>query len=1239
MNLNVAISKGKSQARHFLVALLAPAFVAGVMLLTWPLFEGSPVALFLFAIIFTAWYGGFWPGLLSVLTSGLLADYFFLAPYFSLGPANRIDVFRLVVMTIVGVCCSALSGLRQKATHRVESILSGVADAHSLFDRNWRFLYVNDAAVRAKGRPREEILGRTLWEVCPDIAGTELDRQYRRAMDKGVPASLDFYYQATDTWWANRFFPAPEGLAVFATNITERKRTEEKLREYEKVVEGLEEMIVVVDREYRYLIANRAFLKQRDLKKERVVGRLITDVLGREFFENVIKDNLDRCFQGEIVKFETRYTYPRLGERDLYVSYLPIEGSAGIDRVACVLADRTEGRRAEKAHGEAERKYRDIFENAGEGIFQSTPEGQYIAANPTLARMHGFDSPEDLIQARNDITNQIYVDPRKRVEFRRLLEQHGTVRGFEHQIYRKDGSRIWISVNARAVRDDQGKVMYYEGTSQDITKRKRAEARSAAFATLARKLSGVRSQLDAGRIIAKTAADLFGWDSCNLNLYDADRDTVHPMLNIDMIDGQQVDVTALVSSRPPTARSRRIIDHGPELVLREEPVTFDGEAIPFGDTSRPSASLMSVPIRHAAKIIGLLSIQSYNLHAYDQAALADLEALADHCGAALNRIRAEESLHESEERFRQLAENLEDVIWITDRKMAEVLYINLAYERIFGRSRESVYQKLESFLEAVHPDDRESVQRRLDQERNGDHSPFEYRIRRPDGTVRWIHRRTFPIRNDEGEVHRVAGIGQDITERKRAQEGLRESEERYRDLVENSREFICTHDLNGLILTANRAAADMLGYDLRDYCRKKSFRDLLAPEVRDQFDDYLGRIRRDGVANGLTLVQTSSGERRVWEYHSTLRTEGVDTPIVRGMARDITEERRAQNALRESEERYRELFENAKDALYVHDLSGRYTSFNRAAEQLSGFSREEILGKHFSNFVAPAHLKHVRQNLCKKLDDEGVTTYEIDLVTKDRRRVPVEVSSRLIYENGEPAGVQGVARDISDRKRAQEALRTYSRRLIEAQEAERQVIARELHDEIGQVLTAVRINLQSVQRSAQAGEQSPIADSLTIVDEALDKVRELSLNLRPSVLDNLGLSPALRWYVDRYARRSGIVADLQSSLEDGRRLSVELETHCFRIVQEALTNIARHARATHVLVRLSCSNGNLDLKIMDNGVGFDVEAVLKDSPSASALGLRGMKERAVASMGSLTIDSAPMRGTEVRASFPLNERS
>jgi two-component system cell cycle sensor histidine kinase/response regulator CckA len=123
-------------------------------------------------------------------------------------------------------------------------------------------------------------------------------------------------------------------------------------------------------------------------------------------------------------------------------------------------------------------------------------------------------------------------------------------------------------------------------------------------------------------------------------------------------------------------------------------------------------------------------------------------------------------------------------------------------------------------------------------------------------------------------------------------------------------------------------------------------------------------------------------------------------------------------ALRESEERYRELFENSKDALYVHNMSGQYTSVNRAAEKLSGYPREEIIGKYFWDFVPPEYTKQVRENLCKKLEEVGETTYEVEMITKQGSRIPVEVSSHLIYEEGLPVGVQGSVRDITERKQA-----------------------------------------------------------------------------------------------------------------------------------------------------------------------------------------------------------------------------
>lgn len=563
-----------------------------------------------------------------------------------------------------------------------------------------------------------------------------------------------------------------------------------------------------------------------------------------------------------------------------------------------------------------------------------------------------------------------------------------------------------------------------------------------------------------------------------------------------------------------------------------------------------------------------------------------------------------------------------------------VLKTNMAYCSITGYTETELSNRID--LETlIHPADLPIAQEKLRALVAGETLAFvvEHRYIKKDGSTAWVQNTVSLVAR---QPTKVAWVTQNITERKRAEQALRESEERYRDLVENSHELICTHDLDGKILSVNRAAQELFGYELDEFVQVKNIRDILAPQVRNQFSVYMQRIMKEGATSGTMLVQTRSGEHRLLEYYNSLRTEGVEAPIVRGIARDISETRRAERALRESEERYRELFENSKDALYVHDMDGIYTSVNRAAEKLSGYSRDQIVGKHFSEFMTPEHARQVQRQLQKKLELAAETTYEIEIITKKGRHVPVEISSRLIFENGVPVGVQGRVHDISEKKKAQEAARNYSRRVIEAQEAERRRISRELHDQVGQILTAVKMNLHVLQHKCTQPEiLLSINDNLKVIDEAVDQVRDLSIDLRPLLLDDLGLVVALRWYLERQTRNVGIPAKFVSgSLDEDDRFSSELETACFRIVQEGVTNIVRHARAKRISVRLERVISDLVLLITDDGAGFDAR-MLRSSSSTATLGLRGMEERAHAVGGTITIDSAPALGTEICVRLPI----
>jgi signal transduction histidine kinase len=272
---------------------------------------------------------------------------------------------------------------------------------------------------------------------------------------------------------------------------------------------------------------------------------------------------------------------------------------------------------------------------------------------------------------------------------------------------------------------------------------------------------------------------------------------------------------------------------------------------------------------------------------------------------------------------------------------------------------------------------------------------------------------------------------------------------------------------------------------------------------------------------------------------------------------------------------------------------------------------------------------------------------ELVIGRPDGTRVPVLANVVPLRDSeGHMIGAVSCLQDITERKRAEEklqesndSLQHLSRRLVESLETERRHIARELHDEVGQTLTVAEMNLQAMLQSSRTPQQTRrLNESLHAVERVLEQVRDLSLNLRPSMLDDLGLESAVRWYTNRQAALTKLHVELQAdALED--RLDPVIETACFRVAQEALTNVVRHAHASAVSVVLRSQNGHLHLFVRDDGVGFDVAALRQHAMQGGSLGLLSMEERATLVDGGLELKSSPGQGAEVHAWFPLKWRT
>jgi PAS domain S-box-containing protein len=380
----------------------------------------------------------------------------------------------------------------------------------------------------------------------------------------------------------------------------------------------------------------------------------------------------------------------------------------------------------------------------------------------------------------------------------------------QYRLRRFDGVyRNFLSYGRPYVGVD-GNFAGYVGSCYDITESKRSQDRLETFAILGQRLNSATIVREAAQIISEVADHLLGWDAFVFDLYSAESGLTQPVLNIDFIGGRRTEVNQDAAPQQPTARTQRVLRDGGQIILRDVPV-FEPGAVPFGDTARPSASIITVPVRSAERAVGILSIQSYSRNAYDRQALDTMQALAVYCGGALDRIRSATELFGSEERFRQLAVNIDKVFWLSDLHNTEMFYVNPAYQKIWGRTRQSLYAAPSSWLQAVHPEDQARVREAFKKRKESDTLDLTYRIVRPDGEVRWIHDHVFPVPNEDGEFYRRAGIAEDITEQKHVEDDMRRSQEQLRALAarlqavreeESVRAAREIHDVVGQQLTA-----------------------------------------------------------------------------------------------------------------------------------------------------------------------------------------------------------------------------------------------------------------------------------------------------------------------------------------------------------------------------------------------------------------------------------------------------
>ncbi len=352
---------------------------------------------------------------------------------------------------------------------------------------------------------------------------------------------------------------------------------------------------------------------------------------------------------------------------------------------------------------------------------------------------------------------------------------------------------------------------------------------------------------------------------------------------------------------------------------------------------------------------------------------------------------------------------------------------------------------------------------------------------------------------------------------------------------------------------------------------------------------------------------------------------------------DITERKRAEEALHESEKSFRALFEGAYDAIWVHDLEGNIQTANKAAAELGGYPVVELVGMNVKSFLSDESLKLAREVSHKLTEHQPIDLpYELRLIRKDGSEAICMVSTNLITSDGEPKGFQNIARDVTQEKRMQENVRYYLQQITRAQEEERKRIARELHDDTAQVLGSLSRQLDNFIRKKHGLAPSEVLflkDLQAQLNRGVQGVHRFIQDLRPSLLDDLGLIPALRSLMKDLQEYDGISTSL-NVFGGERRFSSEVESLLFRIVQEALNNIRRHAQASEARVVMEFMADEVRVTVTDNGRGFELRGDVDDLPRIGKLGLAGMQERARLLGGTLEVNSVPGQGTTLVVDVP-----
>jgi PAS domain S-box-containing protein len=1140
----------------------------------------------------------------------------------------------------------------EAAEGRFRALLEAAPDAMVVADKAGRMVLVNTQTEKLFGYRRDELLGREIEMLVPErlrgqhpgnlteprvpSMGTDLATYGLRKEGREFPIEISRSPLATE-----------EGVLVSSAirDITERKRAEQELREsedrYRDLVEALPDAIFVVSEEQIVFVNPGGVRLLGAQRPEQIVGKDLSQIIHPDSLASVRRRSR-AAYQTGVAAPPMEHVLIALDGSSVEVesASIPITWQ-GLPAIEAIARDIRERKRAEEALRTSEREQHKIAEQleterarlieaqavAKVGSWETELPSLDVTWSEQTHRIFETD-PSYFHPRRPSFVELVHPEDRAKVDaaFEASLEK-GAPSTVQYRIVTADGRVKVLEEHWKVFHDGQGRSARLMGTCQDITERKqseRAALRLAAIvessddAIISKDLNGVIISWNAG------AQRIFGYTEAE-------------------VVGQSITI---------------IIP--PELQDEEANILWQlraGEHIQHYETirqtkrgTRVNVSLTISPMKDSeGRVVGASKIAR------------DIT----------ERKQAEEALQRSEAEAKARAEELAVILdavpgmalisrdpsgqTITGSRVAYEL-LRLPYGANISKSapkgeRPSTFRVVRDGREL--PPSELPVQKAAATGEEVRES--EVTLLFDDGTSRDVFGNAAPLLDREGKVRGAVGVFVDITQRKRAVEALRESEDRYRDLVEHSQDLLCTHDLEGRLLSSNPRPARILGYEVAELLAIP-MRELIAPEYREQFDAYLARMKTLGADKGLMAVLTRTGERRVWEYNNTLRTEGVPHPIVRGMARDVTERVRAEKALFATEERFRQLAESIHEVFYLTEVPGhRLLYVSPAYEQVWGNtcqslyeSPESFLGAvHHEDRDAARHAFVSHQPFLHEyriIRPDGSVRWISD------RGFPVRDAKGEVYR------LAGIAEDITERKQAEQALQESQAALARvARIATMGELTASIAHEINQPLAAVATNASAslhwlaVQPPNLAEAREAMANAMKEANRASSVIARIRALLKKA-------SPELR-PVDMNEVVREVLALVRSELiRGGVTAKMKLATGLPAVLgdrvqlQQVILNLIMNAidamstisdRPRTLLIKSAKDAEGVLIQVQDSGKGLDpensdrmFESFFTTKPEGIGIGLSISSSIVEAHGGSLSAKARASHGATFEFTLP-----